>query len=377
MRPKGIDLLKMILRDFFRSRGILISMLLILVAGVLVLLSLILLPAKVVFPSNDQLDIVAMTDAGNQGSSVINDWEVSDSVLLVSYELRPGFVDPYIAITFTPQSGTLDLSWYNQVVINMTASNTENFGFDLHSKVYLEQKELVAIFFANVLELNPGAQDYMISFDKLKIPDYWYANQNLPSDEKLDYDLSQVISFNLGTAYGTEFGVPRSFQVNSIRFDRDNSSLIWRMVMCYVVIVFCLLLSYVLRYFWRNYKIQISIAYTPVEVNMPPPENNEERILDHINRSFSDPDLTLDKVVDELKVPKRLVSRTIHDKFSCNFKSYLNQLRIHEAKRLITETDLGMGEIAFKVGFNTQSHFNRVFKSIEGHSPSEAKYALS
>jgi AraC-like DNA-binding protein len=34
-----------------------------------------------------------------------------------------------------------------------------------------------------------------------------------------------------------------------------------------------------------------------------------------------------------------------------------------------------MGEIAFKVGFNNQSHFNRVFKSMVGINPSEFREA--
>jgi len=42
-----------------------------------------------------------------------------------------------------------------------------------------------------------------------------------------------------------------------------------------------------------------------------------------------------------------------------------------ESKRLLLETDLPIGEITYRVGFNNQTHFNRVFKAEMQISPSE------
>ena len=63
--------------------------------------------------------------------------------------------------------------------------------------------------------------------------------------------------------------------------------------------------------------------------------------------------------------------KRIQKSFECNFKTYVNRLRINESKRLLAETELNMGEIAFKVGFSNQTHFNRVFKNFENISPSD------
>jgi AraC-like DNA-binding protein len=45
------------------------------------------------------------------------------------------------------------------------------------------------------------------------------------------------------------------------------------------------------------------------------------------------------------------------------------QLRINEAQKLLQETELGIAEIAFQVGFENLSYFNRSFKNLTGSAP--------
>jgi len=49
--------------------------------------------------------------------------------------------------------------------------------------------------------------------------------------------------------------------------------------------------------------------------------------------------------------------------------TYVNRRRVESAMRLLTDTDMGITPIAFEVGFNDLSHFNRVFKQIAGMPP--------
>ncbi|WP_297336551.1 AraC family transcriptional regulator [Algoriphagus sp.] len=55
------------------------------------------------------------------------------------------------------------------------------------------------------------------------------------------------------------------------------------------------------------------------------------------------------------------------------FTQYLLQLRINEAQKLLQETDLGISEIAYRVGFENLSYFNRTFKNITGLTPRDFK----
>ncbi|MFC3416836.1 helix-turn-helix domain-containing protein [Algoriphagus hitonicola] len=55
------------------------------------------------------------------------------------------------------------------------------------------------------------------------------------------------------------------------------------------------------------------------------------------------------------------------------FTQYLVQLRINEAQKLLQETDLGISEIAYRVGFENLSYFNRTFKNLTGLTPRDFK----
>jgi AraC-like DNA-binding protein len=58
---------------------------------------------------------------------------------------------------------------------------------------------------------------------------------------------------------------------------------------------------------------------------------------------------------------KRATGRTI--------TTYINELRIGAATQLLTETDLSVLEIGFRVGFGNYSNFSRQFRRVKGYSP--------
>ena len=52
-----------------------------------------------------------------------------------------------------------------------------------------------------------------------------------------------------------------------------------------------------------------------------------------------------------------------------NFTDYVSRVRIEQAKNLLLNPNVRVGEIAYEVGFQSLTHFNRVFKRILGQSP--------
>ena len=53
-----------------------------------------------------------------------------------------------------------------------------------------------------------------------------------------------------------------------------------------------------------------------------------------------------------------------------NFTDYLSRVRIEKAKNLLLNPNLRVSEIAYEVGFQSLTHFNRVFKRVAGLAPS-------
>src|ERR1700692_4545309 len=52
------------------------------------------------------------------------------------------------------------------------------------------------------------------------------------------------------------------------------------------------------------------------------------------------------------------------------FTDYLGRVRVEKAKTLLLNPHLRVSEIAYMVGFQSLTHFNRVFRNLTGESPS-------
>lgn len=95
-----------------------------------------------------------------------------------------------------------------------------------------------------------------------------------------------------------------------------------------------------------------------------------ERVLAFLQNNYFDPELNLQKVAAELGFSESRLSRLINEHNPDGFRSLIHDLRIMEAKRLLSETELNISEIAFKLGYAASSHFNREFKQRLSVTPS-------
>lgn len=82
--------------------------------------------------------------------------------------------------------------------------------------------------------------------------------------------------------------------------------------------------------------------------------------------------ITLDDVAREACMTPQAFCRYFKKHTRQTFVSFLNQTRINEAcKKLTGNKYESISVVAYKCGFNSITNFNRVFKSIIGHSPRE------
>ena len=59
-----------------------------------------------------------------------------------------------------------------------------------------------------------------------------------------------------------------------------------------------------------------------------------------------------------------------------NFTDYLSRVRVEKARNLLLNPNLRISEVAFAAGFQSLSHFNRVFRRIAGQSPTRYREKL-
>lgn len=91
-------------------------------------------------------------------------------------------------------------------------------------------------------------------------------------------------------------------------------------------------------------------------------------IVAHINNNFQT-ELNLENISAEFFIDSCYLSRIFKKTVGMSFVDYINNVRVMEAKKLLTATDESIISIAENVGFKSNTHFGRVFKKVTGTSP--------
>ena len=81
-------------------------------------------------------------------------------------------------------------------------------------------------------------------------------------------------------------------------------------------------------------------------------------------------ELSLTKVAKAVNVSGNHLSEKFKEVTGVNFVDYVARARFEKACDLLLNSNRRISEIAFAVGFQSLSQFNRVFKKLSGKSPS-------
>jgi AraC-like DNA-binding protein len=87
---------------------------------------------------------------------------------------------------------------------------------------------------------------------------------------------------------------------------------------------------------------------------------------------YADEDLSLGRVAEHLSIHTHQLSQILNERLNTSFKNYVNAHRIRAACHMLAEEpERSILSVAFAVGFNSKSNFNRVFGETQGCSPTE------
>ena len=81
--------------------------------------------------------------------------------------------------------------------------------------------------------------------------------------------------------------------------------------------------------------------------------------------------LSLESVASHFFIDKHYLARLFKEHYGVTLVTYLQQVRITHAKRMLRFTDKSIEEIGLECGIGELNYFSRVFKKLEGVSPSE------
>lgn len=95
-----------------------------------------------------------------------------------------------------------------------------------------------------------------------------------------------------------------------------------------------------------------------------------ENTLIYIEQNYNK-DINLEIVAQHFKISRQHFSKIFQDHFGTGFNDYLNNYRLEEAKKLLTETDLILKDICTMIGISNPQYFIKLFKSKYYTTPAE------
>ena len=96
-----------------------------------------------------------------------------------------------------------------------------------------------------------------------------------------------------------------------------------------------------------------------------------ERVVMCINKSISDPSLSVTELARQVGVSRTHLHRQMKRLAGISCSDFIRNIRLEQAARLIKERKLNVSQVAYAVGFNSQTYFSSQFKQYFGVIPTD------
>ena len=101
-----------------------------------------------------------------------------------------------------------------------------------------------------------------------------------------------------------------------------------------------------------------------------------ERVIHHISEHFHEP-IALEPVLKQAGMSKATFTRQFSRHTGKTFSDFVNEVRLANVCRQLSQGRLSISEAAYASGFNNLSFFNRTFRKVHGCSPKQWAATLS
>lgn len=120
----------------------------------------------------------------------------------------------------------------------------------------------------------------------------------------------------------------------------------------------------------QSFKQQLLTEPSDIMLNSP-----TDRLIDTLVRivedNISDPEFGIQQLCDQAKYPYQQIYRKIKAFTGESINEFIRDIRLKRAAQYLSQSDLRVSEIIYKVGFNSHSYFTKCFREYFGISPTE------
>ena len=325
-----------------------------------------------IFP-NKATKAIAYSDSIEGGNTEIHFFHASDTAFNISFTLRKGFTYPYAGLAVEPETTYFpDLSGYDYIDLDISSTNSKAVQFFLNTyepgiTIKGKPMSLRYVLYETPAKNKKGKQ--RLRLRDFKTPIWWYPLIGLSEKDLGEPHLDKVVKFSFSNGVLLPLNEKETITIRSITVGKNYYPFYgWASG---TLLIYYSLMALIVYYKKRLSSIPSKvISYQQIELETGIGDA-QKKIIEYLSTRYNDPELSLSAMALELGLNQRKISDEIKTYYSLTFKQYVNGIRLNEAKRLLKETALPINEIAYKVGFNNVTHFNRAFKQYCNCSPQE------
>lgn len=325
----------------------------------------------ILFP-NLQYRAHSFSDKAEGGNSEINYFKSDTNQIHISYTIKDQIKYPYAGVCLQPPTGTFltDFSEFDELQIDLESKHSKNLQIYILTHEAGISRNEVPISYRHLLyylKLKKGRNRYTIPIRNFETPDWWYPLVKANPHNLGKPDLKKVHNITISNDLDLPDDLMEDIKISEINVTRDYSSI-------FAIAALLIILYYTSGYILLfknpfNRKIKV-VGYKELEILN---QNSDllNKITSTLAHTYSDPELSLSTTASKIGISGRIISETLKKEYNLSFKQYVNLIRLNEGKRLLKETRMPVSEIAYAIGFNNPTHFNRTFKEQFSCSPSE------
>lgn len=297
--------------------------------------------------------------------------------LQVFFKLNNGYAYPYAGLQLQQEQAQLfDAADY---LLDLKITSRQDLRLTLRINPFIPDysdtsKPMSLLFLVKTLVISQGDNHFRIATSDINtIPDWWFEENPEKAKEANLYSLETVKELALVSDYAAPMHQPISFTIETCRLTYNYFPLL------YVALSCCLIYYILLLLLWKFNREKVKYIFLPMvsATYVDKAEEVKNNIVAFIELHYTNPELKVRDLSSHIGLSEEKLLSVLKQFNDKNFRQYLNTVRIEKSKELLHHSNLQIAEVAYKVGFNHVTHFNRVFKEMNGESPTQYREKLA
>lgn len=219
-----------------------------------------------------------------------------------------------------------------------------------------------------------------IPFDNFTTQQWWLGKFGYAFSEN-GYDLQKIMGIAVINSLQSPLNALSHIRLTEVRLEGEQpryfylavifSGLLW-------VAFLVVMVRYYIRVLTRDLMNRVKhdqplLAYKKLTIE-PQKDKDKSALLRYMATEYADSELSLEQASTSLGINRTKINEILKEELGLTFTAYLNKLRLTEAARLLSEKNATtVSEIAYSVGYNNVSYFNKLFKNEYGCTPKTFK----